>query len=168
MPGIDTGSASRRRRARLSICLVMASAVASASACGVAARTKSLFGADLQMSVEVSSRLNDAAPVAVDVVVVYQRELLDRLVALSAREWMEQRAQLQRDHKKDLQVWSWEWIPGQEVGRQTLSFSAGAAGGLVFADYDTPGAHRERIDPHQHFHLVLGDSSFAIAPLKQN
>ena len=138
------------------------------TSCGVASRTRSLFGGDLKMAVKVSADLNQNAPVAVDLVVVYEKSLLQQLQELGAQEWFRQRDQLQRDFPKGFDVWSWEWVPGQEVEDQVLSFRLGAAGALIFADYFEPGAHRQAVDPHEHFRLELGTSSFSTTPLKRN
>ena len=132
------------------------------------ARTRSLFGGDLKMQVRVSPELNQNSPVAVDLVVAYEKKLLEQLQELTAQEWFEQRDQLQRDFPKGLDRWSWEWVPGQEVPEQTLTFRLGAAGALLFADYLEPGAHRQAVDPHEHFHLELEVSAFSITPLKRN
>jgi type VI secretion system protein len=136
------------------------------SSCGLPKRTRNLFGGNLLMDVSVSPELNGNTPVAVDVLVVYEKDLFKELLKLSARQWFEQREQLLRDNPKRVGSWSWEWVPGQEVGEITLELNLGSAGGIIFADYLAPGEHRQRFDPHEHFRLVLGDSSFSISPLK--
>lgn len=135
-------------------------------ACGLPARTRNLFGGKVQMEVTVSPSLNGNTPVPVDVVVVYDKGLLEDLQGLSARQWFEQREQILRDNPKRLDTWSWEWVPGQEVATQVLEFDLGTAGGLIFADYLEAGDHRLRFDPHQHFRLSLGEASFTTSALQ--
>ena len=142
--------------------------LASQPGCGVAARTRSLFGGDLKMAVMISPELNQNAPVAVDLVVVYDKALVKKLQELSAREWFLERDQLLRDFPKGFDRWGWEWVPGQEVPEQTMTFRLGASGAFLFADYLGPGAHRQAVDPHEHFLLELGTDSFSVSPLKRN
>jgi len=136
------------------------------TSCGLPKRTRNLFGGNLLMEVSVSPELNGNTPAAVDVLVVYDKDLLKQLMELSARDWFEQREQILRDNPKRAGSWSWEWVPGQEVGQLTLEFNLGSAGGLIFADYLTPGEHRLAFDPHEHFRLTLGAASFSVSPLK--
>ncbi|MFP4421620.1 MAG: hypothetical protein ACLFRG_13865 [Desulfococcaceae bacterium] len=132
--------------------------------CGLFVRTRSMLGGRVDVSVVLSETANQNHPVAVDLLVVHEPELLERLLGMSAREWFNQRDQFQRDFLpgKDLDVWSWEWVPGQRVPEQEIPLSAGAAGGLVFADYRTPGAHRVRFDPFSDLALRLQEAGFEI------
>ena len=155
-----------RRLAVLNPTVLLLLAALVAGSCGLPKRTRNLFGGNLLMEVSVSGELNGNTPVAVDVLVVYDKDLLKQLVELSARDWFQQREQILRDNPKRVNSWSWEWVPGQEVGQITLEFNLGSAGGLIFADYLVPGEHRLRFDPHEHFRLLLGETSFSSSPLK--
>ena len=132
------------------------------SGCSVTTRARSMLGGRVDVSVVLSETANQNHPVAVDLLVVHEPELLERLLGMSAREWFNQRDQLQRDFLpgEDLDVWSWEWVPGQRVPEQEIPLSAGAAGGLVFADYRTPGAHRVRFDPFSDLALRFQETGF--------
>jgi type VI secretion system protein len=147
----------------LSILFLLGFAVL-ATACGVTTRARSILGGRVDVSVILSESANQNHPVAVDLLVVHEPELLERLLGMSAREWFNQRDQLQRDFLpgEDLDVWSWEWVPGQRVPEQEIPLSAGAAGGLVFADYRTPGAHRVRFDPFSDLTLRFQETGFEI------
>jgi type VI secretion system protein len=123
---------------------------------------RSWFGGNVRADVRVDRQANLNSPVAVSVVVVRDKDLLDRLIELPAAQYFEQREQLQRDFPKDLDEWSWEWVPGQVVAPLSLRFRAGAKGGLVFADYLTEGDHRARFDPYRPFRLVLGETELSL------
>ena len=152
----------------LLLVLVLSASALAPLGCGVASKTKSLFGGDLKMVVTVSENLNQSSPVAVDLVVIYDKALLEQIQALSARDWFRQREQWARDFPKGFDLWSWEWVPEQQIPDQTLSFRLGTSGAFLFADYLEPGAHRQAVDIHEHFYLDLRDSSFSVSPLKQN
>lgn len=137
------------------------------ASCGLITRSQRLFGGTLPVAFTISAGANSGNPVAVNVVVVYDKRLLDKLLALSAQEWFKGREQWQRDYGDELEVEGWEWVPGQAVPRQEIAFHAGAKAGLIFADYYAPGAHRALIDPQQSWRVELLDSSLRAEPLKE-
>ena len=74
------------------------------------------------MKVQTAPLTNQNNPVAVDVLFVYDRDLLNTLLQMSASDWFAKREQLERDYpqRSGFAVWSWEWVPGQIVLPQTL------------------------------------------------
>ncbi len=134
-----------------------------AAACAGANR-RSLFGGDLRLQVSIAPAANHNSPIEVALLIVRDGELLDELLGLSAEAWFARRDQILRDHPKAVEWWSWEWVPGQEVPPQALSFGTGARAGLVFANYATKGDHRARFDPHGDLRLVLDEEGFAVEP----
>jgi type VI secretion system protein len=137
------------------------------TACGLVTTTLRMFGGSLPLEVTIAGSANQESPVAVELLIIYDKRLLDRLLALGAREWFEQREQWKRDFPGDFESWAWEWVPGQPVGRQEKEFRAGAKGALVFADYLTPGAHRAQFDPHSPVRLLLGEATLTVEPLAE-
>lgn len=122
-----------------------------------------LFGGKFLVDVTVAQGLNGDAPVAVELVVPYDASLLPTLQAMTARQWFTEREQFYRDHPGATDHWHFEWIPGQQVEALHLSYRVGAAGGVVFASYFSPGAHREAFDPHDtRFALALGRTGFTL------
>jgi type VI secretion system protein len=109
-----------------------------------------------QMTLTASDDLNNNAPVAVDVVLVSDRTLLDRIADLPASKWFSARADLAATFPKGLRYRSWEMVPGQrlEVPGDTFSGPRVAAA-FVFANYQGPGAHRVRIDTFSGRMVVL-------------
>src|SRR5437879_861051 len=71
----------------------------------------------LSIEVHVAPTANKNNPVAVDLVLVSDKKLLKELTKMSAKDWFEQRHQVQLDYPKetDLGAGSWEWVPGQAV-----------------------------------------------------
>lgn len=129
--------------------------------------TKSLLGAKLRVKVTIAENVNQNNPVALDLVIVYDKKLLDQLLAMSSREWFEKREQIKRDYLDGtgLDYWGWEWVPGQNVPIQELPLKAAAKGALVFADYYTPGMHRIRIEQFESIHVSLDEKGFSVEPL---
>jgi type VI secretion system protein len=129
--------------------------LAAALGCGTGSR--SLFGGDVAVQVAAEPGINQDSPVPVELVIVFDKDLLAQLTGMTARDWFQKREQIHKDHPGDeeLLTMSWEVVPGQSLPAASLSFGSGARGGLVFADYFADGAHRARVDPHQNLKIRL-------------
>ena len=129
--------------------------LAAALGCGTGSR--SLFGGDVSVKVAAEPAINQDSPVPVELVIVFDKDLLAQLTGMTARDWFQKREQIHKDHpgEDELVTLSWEVVPGQSLPEQSLSFGSGARGGLVFADYFADGAHRARVDPHQNLKIRL-------------
>jgi type VI secretion system protein len=147
------------RRVRHGLCALLA---LGALGCGTASR--SLFGGDVAVRLDADPKINQDSPVPVELVVVYDKDLLAKLAGMTAREWFQNREQTRKDHpgEDDFVSIAWEIVPGQSMPPQTLSFASGARGGVVFADYFSDGAHRARVDPHQNLRIHLQAEDVAV------
>lgn len=121
------------------------------------------FGPKVTFRVDAASAANLNSPVAVDLVLVYDKKLVEELLAMPAADWFEKRNQFERDSmgKKRLEFRSWEWAPGQELETE-VRYSRKGNAAFLFARYLTPGDHRIRIDPYETFRLVLGENQFQV------
>lgn len=133
-----------------------------ASSCGLPNRVRSMFGGQLPIPVTIAPDANEDSPLAVDIIVVYDDKLIEKLLQKKARDWFAGREQFLRDYKDDVDSRKFEWIPGQVVDPIELNYGIGAKRLVVFADYITPGEHRENIDPQQRFRLILGQSEIEL------
>jgi type VI secretion system protein len=110
----------------------------------------SLFGPKVdvdRLTLDVASKANGDSPIAVDFIAVNDPDLLKQLSALSARQWFSDREQYRRDHQQQLAVWSVELVPGQFMEARDFPLAGKPASGLlVFAGYNSPGAHRLRLE----------------------
>ena len=123
----------------------------------------------LVMKVNVASDANDGNPVAVDLVLVTDERLLEELGEISASEWFEKRNQYRLDYPEEtgLSAGSWEFVPGQDVAPQSITVRGEIVGGVIFANYTTPGDHRAVIDPRGDFLVDLGAEDFSVTPLRE-
>ncbi len=133
-------------------------------ACGIAAKTRAAIKGDLKMYVNIAPKVNSDNPLPVDVVWVYDEELLKELLKLSAKAWFEKKEQFKRDFPSNeaFEVWPWEWTPGQKVMVQKIPIKAKSKGGIIFANYLTDGDHRARIDPAEDFQIDFSEESFSV------
>ncbi|MEX3947301.1 hypothetical protein AB4Y40_06015 [Paraburkholderia sp. EG287B] len=116
------------------------------------------------LAIAVSTQANQDTPIAVDAVLVRNQQLLDALLGLPSAKWFAQRDQWRRDHPEDITIVSFEVVPGQQVAAAPFPFGGKrGAGVVVFADYQTPGAHRVRLDTGPaHALLLLGDQDLSV------
>ena len=139
----------------LTLCLSLA-----LCSCGFLNRPRSLFGGKLPVQVVIPPNVNEDSPVAVDLVLIQKKKLIDKILEKSAREWFGGREQFRRDFPGGYSVASWEWIPGQEVPLLEVPVKRGTKTGIVFVDLFTPGQHRVRIDPRKPLRLEISAASF--------
>ena len=132
--------------------------------CGAGVRARSLLGGKLNVTVNVSEKVNQNAPIAMDLLLVYNEKLRDDLLKMSAKDWFKQKDQIRRDYieGEGLDCWSWEWIPGQKIPVQKLPLKSNAKAGIVFADYLSPGAHRIRFSPFDDIVIRLLEKDFFV------
>jgi type VI secretion system protein len=162
---------SRRLPGRLAIALLPLLPLLLLGTLGCGANKRSFFGGDVTVKVYADPEINENSPVAVEMIVVYDKALLETLLAKTAGEWFRDREQVFKDHpgEKDLiSLKRWEVVPGQSLQADDVSFGTGARGGIVFADYFSEGAHRARFEPHQSLMIHLQDKDLALKqPLEQ-
>lgn len=115
------------------------------------------------VSVTVAPAANDTTPVAIDMVAVRDKALVEKLAALTAADWFGQRDQTLRDHPTTVGVTSWELVPGQKLHTE-LPDQEPAWAILVFANYATPGPHRLRVPDTRTLTLTAGDKDVELAP----
>lgn len=123
----------------------------------------------LDVKVHVSAKANNNNPVAVDMVLVSDKKLLQELMKMSASEWFEKRHQVALDYPKEtgLGAGRWEWVPGQQVKVDRVTVKYEVVGGVIFANYFNAGAHRAPIDPRKGILLTLGEDSLCVQLLKE-
>jgi type VI secretion system protein len=96
---------------------------------------------------------NNNSPVAIDVVLITDRALVNGVSALTAAQYFAARDDMRRSQPDALLVQSLELPPGQSFDIDPKPFRAKKGwAALMFANYGTPGAHR--------FLLQLGSSGY--------
>jgi type VI secretion system protein len=99
---------------------------------------------------------NQNSAVAVDLVLVYNEELLKAIGQMSALKYFESSRQLLLDNPTLLDIWHWELVPGQIVEDfEPYQEKGDAFGGYVFANYLTPGDHRVKVAPNGIVKILL-------------
>jgi predicted component of type VI protein secretion system len=122
----------------------------------------------IEVSVQVAPHANNGNPVALDLLLVSDKELLKQLQGMSAGEWFEKRAQIILDHPRadTLVVSSWEWVPGQVIQLNEVKVAPEVRAAVIFANYFNPGEHRAVLDPHKDVRIKLGESKLEVSQVK--
>jgi type VI secretion system protein len=105
-------------------------------------------------------KANDNSPVAVDLVYVRERLLVDEILKLSAADWFQRKVQYLRDHPKGLTVFDWELVPDQSVSQDLTDDDAWAV--IAFANYGVPGVHRIQLPSSSRVRITLGTDDILI------
>ena len=128
-------------------------------------RTATGRGAEeLRLQVTVAQNANQNTPVAVDLVMVADKDLLKQISGMTAVQWFGKRSQIQRDYTKKVEFKSWEWVPGTQAP-VSVPLLNGLKGAVLFADYSTPGDHRAILDPRRSSAISLLETDFTVGDL---
>lgn len=127
----------------------------------------------LVLNVEIPRAADLDTAIALDLVVIQDKALADKVAAMNASDWFSNRDQIARDNPKVLSVEKREYVPGQVVPSIVIPSPSGlvipshAFSGptiLVFANYASPGPHRAKLHPNRvtTIHLKADDLSVEV------
>ena len=121
----------------------------------------------MEIKVEIDENANDNKALAIDLIVISDEKLLDKLLAMPSKEWFEKREQLKRDYLNGpyMEYYGWEWVPGQIVPDQNVDVKTRSLAALIYVNYTSPGSHRFRIDPFSDIIIHLRRSGFTVKTL---
>lgn len=115
------------------------------------------------VGLQVADKANNNAPIAVDLVLITEDKLIDQILALSAADWFNKRAQFQRDYPEGVSVISWEVVPGQVVPASEIERKYRVSAAVIFANYQAAGSHRFRLGEEEKVRVLLNERSFTVA-----
>jgi type VI secretion system protein len=127
---------------------------------------KIIKGKIICLRTDITQAANQNQPVAVDVLLVRDKDLVKKLMTLTAADWFAQRAQFTHDYPspKDLVVYHREWVPGQVIPCSSLLLSPPPHATILFANYFSKGDHRARLVNGKSAAIHLRDDDFEILP----
>ncbi len=109
--------------------------------------------------------MNRDTATAVDIVLVYDPELLKQVITLTANDYFLKKNQLMKDNPNLINAVSFEMVPGQVIPDTAITLSKlNAEGAIIFANYTTPGDHRRVLGRQQTVLIRLGEADFTILP----
>lgn len=116
------------------------------------------------LKTDITSSANTNQPVAVDILLVRDKDLIKKLMTLTAADWFDKRAQFAHDYPdpKDLIVYHREWVPGQTIPCSSIPLSPMPRSTILFANYFSKGDHRARLVNGKSAAIHLLDDDFQV------
>lgn len=116
------------------------------------------------LSLSADRLSNNGAPVAVDLLLVFDKRTLPVLSALRASEWFNNRQDLLRQYPNHLRVTSWEIVPGQVIQpTQVAEEQSKLVAVLIFANYHGEQSFRADASNMQNVRVHLSKDDFSIS-----
>ena len=156
-------------RCVLALCLAL-TVFSALLGCGVskgimhrAERVAHVSSGTLSLQIDISPTANQNSPVAVDVVLIRDKNFLKTVQGMSANDWFTKKMQLQRQNPKAIaEVKSWEWIPDQFIGPINFVVPVDVQAAMMFANYASGGPHSAPLPTSGKVAISLGDEDFTV------
>lgn len=116
-----------------------------------------------KVNISLDSDANQDSALAIDLLMIYKKELLDTVMQMKARDYYLSATQLKRDYPEMVDIWHWELTPGQVVKDYPITQRPDPViGAVFFADYLTPGDHRVRFGTQMEAHIRAKRFDFCV------
>ena len=117
----------------------------------------------LTINVKIGQDSNDNSPLAMSVVLVYDKDLQKTVAAMDAKQWMQARKQFLKDHGEYRHEALFEFAPGMTVKPIVRTVREGAAKGFIFVSYKAVGVWRYEFDPDKQVRVNFGKETMTVA-----
>lgn len=117
------------------------------------------------VSMQVIDGANRDFPLAIDVVMVSDDALAQRLSSMSARDWFAARDSLRKAYPDTLEFDSLELAPGESITQPGKRWSGRrVSAALLFADYFADGPHLARLESLKgRLYIEFGATDFSVS-----
>ncbi|HVZ43840.1 MAG TPA: hypothetical protein VHA82_08520 [Ramlibacter sp.] len=121
-----------------------------------------------EVVISAADNANQNTAAAVDVVLVLEESMVEKVAALPAQKWFQTKHDLLRTYPAALTVRSFEVAPGQILRVPGERFGTpNVIAVFVFADYLSPGDHRTKVEQLSGGIMIdLGAREFTVAALQ--
>ena len=159
-------------RQRALLLMVLVSALLTASGCSSIKNFVTPAGVKLDwesVSLSVAAGANNDYPLAIDLVLVTDEALAQKLMGMTARDWFNARNGMRKAYLDAISIDSFELAPGESIKLSDKRWSGRrVAAALVFADYLVAGPHLARVDALRgRVQLDFGASEFTAYSLEK-
>jgi hypothetical protein len=110
---------------------------------------------------------DDSRSFRVYLAVAYDAEPLGKLTSMTADQYIAGLDQLKKDYADKADFFQWEIVAGEKKEDEDIALTkAYGLGGFVFAQYDTPDAHRQAIADQHVIMIHLDKKDFYISKVE--
>jgi type VI secretion system protein len=113
------------------------------------------------MQVTVVPGANNDSPIAVDLVMIFDKKLVKQIEAMPTKDWFDRRMQIARDFERKLDIASWEWVPGTQTGPIAIGIKQKVYGAFIFANYQNGTENRAPVDVTSPVAITLGTANLS-------
>jgi len=115
------------------------------------------------VTIDAAKDANKGAPFDVDLVFIYDSGLLATVAPQSAADWFKNKAEVTaKAGSSSISVISWRVTPGEEVPETPIDVPSGALGAFLFANYASPGDHRQSVEGAGTLAVTLGPDDASV------
>ena len=116
------------------------------------------------IDVESKPNANLGSPIAVDIVSVYDDQIVNEFESIPASEWFNAKNEYKDRLKEKIYIFDHEFIPGEQVQVEyTTEVKKEPVTNFLFANYNTPGEHRVRVDEFKMLRIILEEADFSVS-----
>src|SRR5262249_18727544 len=108
------------------------------------------------VSITAEADANHGKAIPLDLVFIYDTELEASIATKSASEWFKSKASIADGNEDLLSIASWQITPAETVAETPIDAPSGAVAAFLFANYNSTGDHRLRIDGSGTLMITLG------------
>lgn len=120
------------------------------SGCGSLGSLGSSFSTPVvlqEVNIHADDDSNDGDATEVDIVVVYDKALLDKLTNMKSKDYFAKAEEIEENNPETMERFHFEVVAGSTITEELNLKSNRGVGALIFADIDAPGTHRHRVGP---------------------
>ena len=115
------------------------------------------------IDVESKPNANLGSPIAVDIVSLYDDQFVNTLESIPASGWFIKKNEYKDKLKDKIYIFAREFIPGEQVQVEyTTEIEKDPITNFIFANYNTPGEHRVRVDEFKTLRIILEEAEFSV------
>lgn len=115
------------------------------------------------VNISLDSDANNNSATSIDLLIVYNQDLLKVLLSMESKDYFRAVNQLRRDYPDLVDIWHWELTPGQNLKDHPVDLRIDTPqGAVIFADYYSPGAHRVRLGSFKEINVHLRKVDFCL------
>ncbi len=114
---------------------------------------------------KASDDANDSSPIKVHLVLIYKADLLPTILQMDSATYFSKIEQLKTDNPEAFEVLEFDVMKGQNFSANITPQRADSEAAIIFARYNSDGAHRAAVGSEKEIQINFGKSDFKISSI---